>query len=315
MIENEILADSEIAPEGLAINTNLLETLREKKGFSIERYGSLDEVFEKMIEELTRLVGGFVGCETELELAEVVLFSGVDNSSAEEEMPTLAKISDNEGQLISFISIESAVFRDILGVLLGSYSRPASMQNQPLLTVAETKLLLRFVRQIGAGLLNTLFEQSTNDVEFEILDFDDKQLIAAADKFELISTTFDISADDHTWQIKITMPLEKLEPNNQAAFDNDIHDLRRHEEWLWKEKMQSNIKKIPISLRAQIASMEMALADVASLVPGATLGIQFDLTNVKIIDADENCAFFSNIELNESGVELRVAENMGNKGV
>ena len=315
MTENEISADSEIASEGLAINTNLLETLREKKGFSIERYGSLDEVFENMTKELTELIGGFVGCETELELAEVVLFSVDENSTIEEDMPALAKISDNEGQLISFVSIESAVFRDILGVLLGSYSRPASMQNQVLLSVAETKLLLRFVRQVGAGLLNTLYEQPANGVEFEILAFDDRQLMAAADKSELISITFDISADEHKWQIKIIMPLEKLEPNNQVVSDNDMYDLRRHEEWLWKEKLQSNIKKIPISLRAQIASMEMALADVASLVPGSTLGIQFDLTNVRIIDADENCAFFSNIELNESGVELRVAGNIGNKGV
>lgn len=301
--------------DGLAVNTNILETLREKKSFSIERYGSLDEFFEKMTEELTWAIAGFVGKEIELNLAEVVLFSGSDDSAADEGASTLTRISDSGGRLASFVSIDSTVFRSILGALLGSYSRPVSVQNQIELSVAELKLMQRFVHQIGAALFNTLSATHFKDAEAEVIAIDGRQLIAEADKSELISITIEISADDHIWQIKVILPLEILEPSDATGSNNALLDMKRQEERRWKEKLQGNINKLPIPLRAQIVSMEMALVDVARLAPGNMLDVQFDLTNVRIIDGDENCAFLSNIELNEYGFLLRVAGDSGSRGV
>jgi len=111
------------------------------------------------------------------------------------------------------------------------------------------------------------------------------------------------------------LPLEILEPSDAAGSNNAALDMKRQEERRWKEKLQGNINKLPIPLRAQIVSMEMALVDVARLAPGNMLDIRFDLTNVRIIDGDENCAFLSNIELNEYGVLLRVAGVSGSRGV
>ncbi len=315
MSESEKPVDVNIAVEGSPINTNLLDTLREKKGLSIERYGSLDDILKNMEEELIRQIGGFVGKEIELELIEVVLFPGIEDTANEEEGPVLARINDHNEQLVSFISIESTVFRSILGVLLGGYSWQQSEQRQTDLSAAECKLFLRFVHQTGAALLNALNFNHANSAGLEVAGIDTKHLMAESDKTELVSITFEISIDGAIQQIKILTPLEVLEPGNLAASESDVASIKQREERVWKAKLQGRIDELSIPLRAQIVSMEMSLVDVAGFAPGDMLDVRFDLTNVMIIDGDENCTFLSDIELGKNSTQLRIARASKSKGV
>ena len=180
-----------------------------KTDFSSDRYGSLDEIIKNIEEEFTEIITTFVGAGVELELAEVTLFTGIEQL---EDKPIFCQVVRTDQPIASFIGLNIGVFRSILATLLGSAENPKT-KNLPLST-AENKLFLRFCRQLGAGLLNVLELTPDDAKEFEISLADDKAFNVLTTKAELVSIPFDLAINNTVHRITILSPMELLEPKS-----------------------------------------------------------------------------------------------------
>ncbi len=302
--------DIDVVADGVVINTNLLDKLRKKNEFSIDRYGSLDEILDKIEDALREEMTIIIGENLEFSLSEITLFSTVEDLEQKIGMLNCAVVADHNEQLLCCIAMGAHSFHGILEMLLGNGEVQEIAQDKSPLTDAETKLYLRICDQIAISVLNTLEIDFGSRPHPHLIE--QKFLNAIPGKMELISVNFGLTIGNVSYPFAVLVPLEILEPGNIRGSNNSSGPSKKMLEW--KNKLNRKLCDIELPLHAQIASAAVPLADIVSYRPGIQLDMQLDLKHVKISDSDGNCAFLADIELSQKNIQLRVVKTLENTG-
>jgi len=307
-LHNEVSHDL----ESVIANDELLDILRTEPEFSIDQYGDLDIVLEKLKNGLAEFVSGFISDEVFFELSNVAIYADEEQFSELGSTASFVNFHNKRGELILCVGLGSTSFRKILKRLLGGLKDGSAGMSTRALTSAENKLFQRFSNSLCQAYTRIL---ELNFGKFDAVDTDFELLNKLAKDLELIVLTYQVSFSDAKFVISVLTTLDQLEPKhnrNPSGGPVTNNDSLINS---WSQKLADKIDELEVPLFVQLAEKTMNLVDVAKFENGMRLDIEFGLNNICVTDSEENNLFAADLEIHESEVVFSVTgSRMNSRG-
>ena len=304
-LENETLQDL----ESVIANDGLLEILRGGTEFSVDQYGDLDVVLEKLRNGLAEFVSGFVSDEVMFELSNVAIYADEEQFDELGTTASFVNFHNKIGELVLCVGLGSNSFRSILKNILGGVGNSSAGISTHALTSAENKLFQRFSKRLCLAYTKTLELKFS---ELDAIETDFKLLNKLAKETELIVLTYQVSFSDAKFMISILTTLDQLEPKYSSNQEGGLDFKLKQQNSRWSQKLADRVDELEVPLFAQLAEKTMNLVDVAKFEKGTQLDIEFILNNVCVTDSEENDLFAADLEIRESEIVFSIAGSPAN---
>ena len=288
------------------ISSDVLNALEMRKNASMERFSDIDESLASMEKEVSKKLEMFLGKTSELELSEIAMYNPEAPSALLGQQPVLARIDGDEDQLLICFCMASPTFRNLLTVTLGGKNKSAS--DDLGLTFAERKIFTRFVDQLMSGYFEILDSISDIGIPRKPYVIDIQTLHGILAKTELVSVTFELDVAGEKQAFAILAPLEVLEPAKSSKPDETEIERKLEADRKWSETLKNSVETMEVPLRAQAASIEMALSEISDLKVGQSLNLTLNSGGVRFLDADGNFTFLTDIVFQKNQIRLRVVD-------
>jgi len=289
--------------ESVVANGDLLDLLRTEPEFSVDEYGDLDIILEKLKNGLAEFVSGFISDEVFLELSNVAIFTDEEQFGDLGSTASFVNLHDKTGELTLCVGLGSTAFRKILKKLLGGSKDEAAAMSTRALTGGETKLFHRFSHrlcQAYSGILELKFgEQHAVETDFKLLN-------KLAKETELILLNYEVSFTDAKFILSVLTTLDQLEPKYNGYSSSGSDTGVGPAIGSWSKKLADRVDELEIPVFAHLAEKTMNLVDVAKIESGMRLDIEFGMNNVCVTDSEHNSLFAADMEIHESEVVFSI---------
>ncbi len=302
---NEISQDL----ESIIADDELLDILRTEPEFSIEQYGDLDIVLEKLKNGLAEFVSGFISDEVFFELSNVAIYAGEEQFAELGTTASFVNFHNKRGELILCVGLGSTSFRRILRNLLGGFNEGSSGRSVRALTSAENKLFERFSKHLCQAFTKILKLKSG---ELDAVETDFKLLNKLTKELELVVLTYQVSFSDAKFMLSVLTTLDQLEPKHVGHLDGGSDTKNESPSRRWSQKLALKIDELEVPLFVQLAEKTMNLVDVAKFENGMRMDIEFGLNDLCVTDSEENNLFAADLEIHESEVVFSVTSSRMN---
>ncbi len=286
-------------------NDDLLDALRADVEFSVDQYGDLDVVLEKLKNGLAEFVGNFISEETTFTLSNVAIYSDEQQFSALGADANFVSFNNKKGEILLCVGLGSPSFRRILKNILGNAHGEDAREQRIQLTGAETKLFQRFSYRLCFAFFKTL---ELNCGELDAAQTDFKTLNKLALELDLIVLTYEVSFADANFLISVLTTLDLLEPKHFDRQTDDTETSGIFDNASWSQKLSDRVNGLEVPLFAHLTSKSMNLIDVAKFEKGTRLDIEFAPTNIQVTDSEQNNLFLADVEFYENEVVFCVTE-------
>jgi len=309
MTDDQLHNDTSQDLEMVIANDELLDILRADPEFSVDQYGELDTVLEKLKNGLAEFVSGFISEEVTFELSNVAIYDDEEQFADLGATASFVNFHNKIGELILCVGLGSNSFKSILKSILGGGENDSASVSASSLTGGEYKLFQRFSRRLCLAYTKTLELKSS---ELDAIETDFKLLNKLAKEMELIVLTFQVSFSDAKFMISMLTTLDQLEPIYSVNQEGNSDAKNKAQVSGWSRKLANKIDEVEVPLYAQLAEKTMNLVDVAKFEKGTHLDIEFVLNNVCVTDSEENNLFAADMEIRENEVALSITGSPAN---
>jgi len=204
-------AEGNLDEEQSGRESDLLALLRGQTEFSLDSYGSLDDVLEGIIEEVSVTLTRFANIEVVTTLEEIKVFSVEDFAPPEgEEDPSvlLVQLHDTEKNPVCAITVPAKLFFFLLEFALGGESDEANPPEGVQISEAENAVFYVFCQCIADGIYEGISAYSDLDKLVSGEAGKVNQVAGWIEENELITVKIDVKIGQFSESILLFVPIE-----------------------------------------------------------------------------------------------------------
>jgi len=302
-------ATSQGQAEGIAgSDSDLIGLLRGQTAFSLDSYGSLDQVLEEIEREVGEKLSRFANFEVETKLEDVKVFSVedfVDPENMDDSNVLPVQLYDIEENPVCALVVPVSLFFILMETAFGGDVEDTITNGGMQISEAETAVFYVFCQNIADALhsgisayseLNELVSGEAGNIE-EVANW--------IEVSELITIKLSVQLGSFVESILLFIPIEMLEPMRAAPQSDepeqeDVLDLD------WVQDLNKAIDRTRVELRMVLAQSELSLGEIGRLVPGQNLDVGLSMRNVPVSDFEGNLLFCADLERLEGKSQFRV---------
>ena len=295
---------------------DVLEILRRGPSLSIEDIDGIDASIEILTTSVNERLERFISEKMPIEFSGIDVFDLSLKSKMDNEQLITARIDGDEEEFLAAVSIKPATLRILLALTLCGTIEKADLTEPITLSFSERRIFTRFADQLMSGHFENISENPELQIPRTPNIIDSDELAELAFIGQLVRIKYNFHFNDNTYEFYILASQSLLDADKTANDDDDGIDLtiQASQEASWKKSMLKVVEHLGLPFCAQLVDVEKPLTYVSSLKVGDILDVELNLEQVKVVDDDNNLAFWAWVDVQNDETLIRAIGSPSKSG-
>jgi len=298
-------AESENSGVNFMPDNELIDLLKGETDFTLEEYGSLDEVLQNIESEFCERISKFAGIPVQVTLREIEMVSPERPLANAPGGQLFAEFLDTEQNRSCILSMPGKLYYFLLDYALGGNCADEPNDNQTHLSEAEITLFVHFCQIISNGLRAAVSPYSDMEALVPGYVLDEETFEEWKDENKLVTINLTLAAESESALITLLVPIEFLEPMRAAPSSWEAPTAEPVDA-AWAREIVAAVDRTVVPLHMILGQAEMSIGQIDSLAPQQLLDVGVTLSNLIVADTDGNELFLANLEKNQKTSKLTV---------